>query len=152
MPTTTTELLTVALARLRDMRSAADEGSKELIAKRVAFEATIAVETISLQEQRASIAVAEDEVRLLALQAFEADNTNKKPAPGVEIKDFVTVYYEPSDAFDWALDHKLYLSLNKAEFERFAKSAPSMVAFVTVRQESKAQIATDLAKALGLAP
>ena len=142
--------LEIALDNLRFLRNEAAKLHEELAAKRDAFEKTIAGERASFALAIQIVGQAEDEVRHLALAAF--DGENRRPAPGVEIKMFTTVEYAEVNAFVWALDHKLYLSLNKTAFERFAKSAPSMVPFVAVAEEPRAQIATDLDAALGVKP
>jgi len=86
---------------------------------------------------------AEETLRNEAIISYEIDG-NRKPVPGVEIKLFTRLSYETGKAFDWALDHKISLSLDKKIFETLAKVNPPP--FVTIRQEPMAQIATDLSK------
>jgi len=89
--------------------------------------------------------VAEEEAKLreLTLQAYQATG-EKIPAPGVSVKVFQTLNYNPQEALDWALQHKIALTLDKKSFENIAKNTP--LDFVTINEEPRAQIATDLSE------
>lgn len=84
---------------------------------------------------------AEVKLRELALQIF-AETRDKAVAPGVSVKIFEVLDYEPKEAFKWAMAHQIALSLDKKSFETFAKATP--LEFVTIKEEPRAQIAQDL--------
>src|SRR3990167_169519 len=138
----THESLEHALICLLEQRELASKLSSELRARRDAFEATIAGDVAASKELVAQMTATEERVRELALAAY--DGTNKHVAPGVEIKVFTAVEYDSDVALAWAISHTLFLQLNRTEFERFAKGSPNRVdAFAIVREETRAQIATD---------
>ncbi len=91
------------------------------------------------------VSEAETTLREMALAAFEADPTNKKPGPGVGIRDSSVYVYRPEDAFEWAKEHGMCLKLDEGAYKALLKAgqAPG-----TVTTEPVATIATDLAKAL----
>jgi hypothetical protein len=95
----------------------------------------------------ADLVLAEEKLRHLAANAYDTDPTNKKVAPGVTIKMFTEIGYDKKLAFDWALEHKIALTLDTKAFEKIAPTAN--LDFVLVTQVPKATIATDLEKALG---
>ena len=84
---------------------------------------------------------AENLLRELTLKAYE-ETGNKNPALGVSVKVFQVLDYEPKEALKWAMEHQIALSLDKKSFEGFAKATP--LEFVTVTEEPRAQIATNL--------
>ena len=84
----------------------------------------------------------EDKLRELTLQAYEADPSNKNPAPGVGIRVSEKLLYDGQVAFGWAKEHNLMLQLNVKAFETFAKEGN--LDFVTVSQEASATIAQNL--------
>jgi hypothetical protein len=87
--------------------------------------------------------LAEEEslLRELTIKAYR-ETGSKSPAPGVGIREMTKLEYDAKEAFNWAIDHKIALSLDKRSFETFAKATP--LAFVDVYQEVQATIATDL--------
>ncbi|MBA7585417.1 hypothetical protein ES708_27396 [subsurface metagenome] len=87
---------------------------------------------------------AEEKLRELALQAY-AETGNKAPAPGVGIRERTVLTYDTAEAFNWALEHRIALQLNKTAFDKLAKTAPeTRPAFVMVTTEPQATIATQL--------
>jgi len=143
----THESLEHALICLLEQRELASKLAGELRARRDDFEATIAGDVAASKELMAQMTATEERVRELALAAY--DGTNKHVAPGVEVKVFTAVEYDSDVALAWAVKHGLFLQLHKTEFERFAKGSTGTVTeFVVVREELRAQIATDLRKAL----
>src|SRR3990167_809369 len=69
---------------------------------------------------------------------------NKNPIPGIEIKLFQEIRYDPTEAFVWAKEHNLALALDVKAFEKIAKTSP--LGFVAMAQIPRAQIASDLSK------
>lgn len=91
------------------------------------------------------VAQIEDGIRLAVLYRFQEDN-DKKPAPGIVIKIFQKILYDPKQAYIWALSHRVALQLDIKEFEKIAKVIP--VDFVTISEEPKVMIAADLDRVL----
>ena len=91
----------------------------------------------------------EDELRVMAVEAYEATG-NKKPGPGVAIREVLKMDYDPIVALDWAKKHDLCLTLDRKNFEDLAKRRAGDLDFVEYRNEAQAIISTDLGKALGL--
>lgn len=85
--------------------------------------------------------LAEDNLRLMTLQAY-AETGDKAPTEGVSVKLFQVLDYDPKEALKWAMEHQIALSLDKKSFEGFAKATP--LDFVTISEEPRAQIATKL--------
>ena len=90
----------------------------------------------------------ETELRQAVLRDYGVTG-EKKPTPGVEVKIFETLAYEDADAFAWANEHGIALSLDKRVFEGIAKGAAGNdMDFVTKGDEARVQIAQDLNKHL----
>lgn len=95
----------------------------------------------ALTQAGAEVAEVEARLRESTLQAY-AETGEKAPTPGVSIKLFQTMDYDPKEALKWAVAHQIALSLDKKSFETFAKSTP--LEFVTLGEEPRAQIAQNL--------
>lgn len=94
------------------------------------------------------VAYGEYELRQAAEDIFIATG-DRKPCPGVEVKDFTELVYDGNKAFEWAKFHEMALALDKKAFEAIAKAAQPPLDFVAIFKLPKATIATDLGKALG---
>jgi hypothetical protein len=88
---------------------------------------------------------AEVKLRELTIQAYQ-ETGDKKPAPGVGIREITKLNYDSDQAFKWALEHKIALTLDRKNFEQIAKSSPPD--FVEVSMDIQATIATDLSKTI----
>ena len=66
---------------------------------------------------------AEGEVRKIAVDEYDKTE-QKKLYGGVGIRVTYKPTYEPKTAFEWALDHKLFLLLDKKGFEKMCKTTP----------------------------
>ena len=88
---------------------------------------------------------AETLLRELTIKAYN-ETGSKQPAPGLGIREYTRLEYDPKEALKWAMQHQIALSLDKKSFEGFAKATP--LEFVQVHQEVQATIATDLNKVL----
>jgi len=84
---------------------------------------------------------AEGALREMAIEKY-SETGDKAVAPGVAVKIFEVLDYEPKEAFKWAMAHQIALSLDKKSFETLAKATP--LEFVTIKEEPRAQIAQDL--------
>jgi len=90
----------------------------------------------------------EQKVRETALTEYEA-TLDKKPAPGIEIKEFTKLKYDRTLAFQWAIEHDVALipaKLDEKTFERVAMT--TRPDFVDVRHTPQVTIAKDLTTAL----
>lgn len=139
-----TQTLSDAVARLAILRQKQGELAAVMKAKKVTFDATIAWLVEEKKANDAETAVAEKEVQALALAHFGATQ-ERKPADGVEIKEFNVISYSAADAFEWAKKSGLALkpeSLDEPAFEKIANATP--LPFVTYGKEPRAQIAKNL--------
>jgi len=81
-------------------------------------------------------------LRFEALEAF--DGENKQVSPGLTVKEYTVLEYDPDTALTHAVDHGLYklLNLDKRAFEAAAKSG--MFEFVLETKQPRVTIARDL--------
>lgn len=93
------------------------------------------------QNAKLSLEAAEAKLHLLTLAAYE-ETGNKKPAVGVGIQERTVLNYNLDEAFAWAKEHGMALSLDRRAFEKIAKADPPDC--VTIILEPRATIATDL--------
>lgn len=95
---------------------------------------------------RAEVAALEAEIREAAVAEFAASG-NKKPWPGVGIREVTRLSYDPAVAREWCLTQApALLMIDKRQFEKVAPSLPG--APVEVTKEAQATIATDLGEYL----
>lgn len=90
---------------------------------------------------REQVSKLETEVRAAAEDHFKATG-EKKPVPGIEVKQFTVVSYDPATALEWARQSGVALSLNKTEFERIAKTGS--LPFVKIDTEPRCTISQKL--------
>lgn len=98
----------------------------------------------------------DQQARASTLDLYGLDPTNKNPVPGVSVKLFTVCEYDPKIALAWAVSHRIALALDVKTFEGYAKVssatnrlfADGLEGIVTIKEEPRAQIATDLARAL----
>ncbi len=88
---------------------------------------------------------AEGDLRARAVETYQATG-NTKPGPGLGIKLMTVLHYDSGDALAWAKEHRLALALDRATFERLAKTARP--AFVAIETVPTGTIASDLGKHL----
>lgn len=143
-----TELL-IRVAELRDARKTAAQVAEELAAKRAAFDAENAVLLSTAKLADEAVRAAETSVRAVAAAEYEKTQ-EAKLCPGVTVKLFETLHYEPSAALAWAREHQMALipeSLDKKAFEKIAKAANGVGgSYIIV--EPRVTIAADLDAAL----
>lgn len=92
----------------------------------------------------AEVETLEREIKAVALAHYEATGETK-PAPGVTVKLFDIVRYDPADALAWAKQAGIALvpeALDAKAFEKIAKA--TRLPFVDIGQVPRPQIATDL--------
>lgn len=99
---------------------------------------------------RAMIANNEETIKALALDQYHAYG-EKKPAPGVTVKLFTALEYDPVRALDWARANlPEALTLDRRLFEAHAKGVAKTqpVPVVKVVQQPRVQIVTNLEQTL----
>ena len=133
--------LTVALLTLRDAREAEATTKQALKEKSDAFEATITDLVGAATDAGNARELAEATVRGLAVAVY-LESGNKAPAKGVTVVESSKLKYDAAEAFKWATEHNLCLSLDAKAFEKTAKATP--LPFVTTEVTPAARIATDL--------
>ncbi len=102
------------------------------------------------QEAKTKREKAEEALREAGLKEYEVTK-DKHPIPGTEIKVSVKLVYEPETALAWAIEHKQAVrpaSLNAKEFEAIVKAMAEKPDFVTMKEEAKATLASDMAAVL----
>lgn len=145
------------LREVMELRKTAAAKKLELKTATDAFTASIAPVSQAVKAAVEKMTAAETEAQALALEVYEVDKTNKKPAAGVEIKEFTQTEYDAKKAFAFCkakgiaivetLDEKAFLAIaatlndeQKAELGYTEKKVP------------QAQLAKDIEKAMSKAP
>jgi hypothetical protein len=97
--------------------------------KRQEAEAKFKAANIALwdKEDLLKIAVANGEktIRAEALEYYGI-NGNKKVLPGVNVADGTARLYDPADALQWAIEHKMCLKLDDAAFDLLCQDTKTM--------------------------
>lgn len=140
----TTSILTEQVREVATRRAERDALAAEVKDARAAFEATLGDKLARLKGLNEAVAMSEDAAKRLA-EAIHATTGEKKPCEGVQVKVSTVQEYDPAQALAWARTTQMALipeSLDVKAFEKIAKASP--LPFVTVREEGKAQLATDL--------
>jgi hypothetical protein len=129
------------LADARANQLAIDEEVRRV---RAEFDAANHALLANQRDGKGLIEALERDARALAL-ALYAVTGEKSVAPGVEIKVGKEYVYGPADALAWARETKMCLlpeSLDEKAFKKIAAATP--LPFVTIREEPKAFLATQL--------
>jgi hypothetical protein len=94
------------------------------------------------ERDKKELAEAEDTLRKLTLEAYQADPSNKKPALGVGIKIVKEAVYSPKVAFAWALAHETCLVLDTKAYEALMKAGQDVPG--TLEEVAQATISKEL--------
>ena len=138
--------------RLRDLaslRRRAAELKASLEARKAAFDTEHAALIAEAKSASEEVSVAEGAVKLLGLEMYHLDRSQKQLAPGVTVKEKSTLHYSLDDALAWARETKLALlpeSVDVKSFEKIAKA--TAIDFVVTIIEPQVQLASDLDAAL----
>ena len=138
------EILKQQLAEVAQRRQARDTLVAEVKAAKSAYDAQMADAVARLKQLQDDTDASEQAAKRLA-EAIYATTHDKKPCPGVEVKEQTLRDYKPEDAFAWAQQTRMALipeALDVAAFEKIA--AATDLPFVTTRKEGKAQLAKNL--------
>lgn len=145
------QLLDVAV-----LRATAQQAKDKLAAERAAFEAAHAGLIGAIQTLTAALEEAESRARATALAHYAATGETR-PVPGLEVKVFKALDYDPAAALAWARAHpdKDLLALDARTYEKRIKLARShdlpdwRDAPGEVGDEPRVQIARDLVPFFG---
>ncbi len=136
------------LARARD-----DERRSKVNIEKVQAKLEQTEEWIDLQQMKetlskiqSGIALIENDTRAVALAEYT--ESQLKDLGGVQIKTFTVLEYDENTAVNYCLEHQhaKLLKLDKRGFEKVAKELQPE--FVTIKEEPRAQIASDLSEYL----
>mgnify|MGYP001340786705 CR=1 FL=1 len=141
----TTDPLRGQAILVRDLRQTVAGLRDELSQRRQQWEEQNASLIAQARGAEQELAAQETRLREMGLERFQ-ETGDKKPGFGVEVKMFSEPRYEQDQALEWAVEHKLALTLDKKAFEGIAKHGA--IPFVRFEQVYRAQIASDLSKAL----
>ena len=74
------------------------------------------------------------------------DGTDKSKIFGVGVREYTHLNYDQKVAYEWAVEHVMFLKLDKGGFEKYARDGK--LDFVIVKKIVQATIAGDLSKYL----
>ena len=122
------------------------EQNKDLIAKLVSVGASLDTADKTLRD----LTLEEWNRRCACVTPAFPEKPDKQIVPGVEIKMRTVVKYNPTTAFNWAIDHKLALQLDKVVFEttmrNFHRLESAVPEFVEFEEQPVPYIAVDFSK------
>lgn len=118
--------------------------------ERKRWQETIREWTEAASEAAERVMEMEAELRAEAAERYAQDG-DKHPVPGVNIRVVRECDYDLIEARKWALTHfPPAMQLNRQVFEKFAMTFPASVAgVVEVREAAQVTIASDLSQAVG---
>ncbi len=140
-----------ALHRLNVKRAESDRIAEQLAKHREDFTASIAPLMTDHVNTKLAIGALEDEIRASTL-VLHATTGEPKPVPGVQVKMVKTYAIDEVAGLAWARVAKMALipeSLDLAAVKKIAAATP--LPFVVMTPEPRAEIASDLTKALASA-
>jgi len=129
------------IKRLAELRRKKAEIDEEIKISREAWMDENAGKILAASVAGDLVVEMEEKIRASAVAIFQ-ETGNKKPAPGVGIREVEKVEYDEETAIRWARyhEHDNLLSLKRADFERAAKSIrPDFVMVSTVPQATIAR-------------
>lgn len=144
-PLPTVDLLNEAVREVATQRAGYALISSMLGARRKQFDEANRDLIAQVKTLGESLSDAESVAKEIAIALYKPGD-DKKLAPGVGIRETKVIAYDDKKAFDWALDHKLFIALDVKPFEAYAKKTPPD--FVTMETKITATPATDLDAAL----
>jgi hypothetical protein len=144
-----TNPLVAATLALATARAALAERRGELATEQKRFDDENVERILAIRERTQDVVAAEITLRTLSLAAFDADPANKKPAPGVEIKATKVYAIDEVAGLAWAKEKQLCLIPEALDVAAVKKLATvQALPFVSITEEPKAFIASDLDKAI----
>lgn len=145
------EQLQEQVVRVHRARARHEALRAEVVSRRAAFEADNAPTIEEMKVAEADVNAREHALRALTVSHFNVTGETT-PVPGVAVKLFTTLDYDPVDAFQWAQEKGLAIkppSLDTKAFEKVVAALPEKPAFVRTIQTPNAQIKSDLSAVVG---
>ena len=102
--------------------------------KQIDFEEENKVLIDGISKLQTEILSSKDILEITAMKEFVETN-NKKLLGGLGIREYNILEYDENLAFNWALEHRMALQLNKKVFEKLIKISP--VDFVNIGIDTK---------------
>ena len=139
------------LQELAQARMNLDSSTEDVAMRQTALENTTAYECLAAAKEwqrrdREEIDRLTFQVREAALAAY-AEDGNKKPCPGIQIKLYSVVEFDEAEALAWCRDYGG--SLLRLDMKAFEKAAPALHgAPISITQEPRVTIARDLSEYL----
>lgn len=118
-----------------DITSDLDELIKTIKQKTELYEQDIKDLVESKKAKETEIQSIKDQIEPKVLQEFN-ETKNKKYCGGIGVQERSELTYDEVKVFEWALDKKLFLQLDKKSFEKVAES----IGAPTVKVEKKAKV------------
>lgn len=108
------DLIKVQEENLASMKTAYEESIKPIVEGLKTLKEKLEVERVIIEEA--------------AIKEFK-ETGNKKFVGGIGVQERKTLEYNEKEVFNWALDKKMFLSLDKKAFEKVAENigAPTVV-------------------------
>lgn len=131
---------------LADARTKYEELAAILASQKREWEKSVAKLAGFVADAKQALEVAEATLRVAAREYYDANPGTKKLPYGVGIRATSTLVYNETDAFAWAQEHKMALTLDKRAFEKIVKASP--LNFVSVKEDVFVTLPTDTAKLL----
>ena len=97
-----------------------------------------------LEEIEAELRELDCEIRDTRVAIY--DGTDKSKVFGIGIQERIHLNYDQKIAYEWAVEHNMFLTLAKSPFEKYARGG--QLDFVIVKKVVQATIAGDLSKYL----
>ena len=153
MKQTTWDGLKASLHELAVLRQISEELASSCQEIETALQATELYHKLEAERERhakirALMETVDALVREWALRAFMETN-NRKPMPGIELKEFKIVDFDPAKAMEWCATNAPVLIKHTLDASTFIKLAPGMAnAPVTIRAEMRPMISRNLSSYL----
>lgn len=138
----TQEEAKATVAEIASRRSTVAELKGKLNAARDEFNAQHAELIASIKEEESALSNVESQIRAAAAAAYQ-ETGNKKPFDGIGVRVGTDFIYDGEQAFAWAKEKGICLTLNEKEFKAICKT-PVRPDFVQEIESISATIASDL--------
>ena len=101
VPEEVKEIIRLQAEHVKDLRFQLKDLQDVYGALEKQFEATNSNQILLIAQTKAELEIAEADLRQEAIEAFVATG-EKRPGPGVEVKIYDILSYNPTHAFEWA--------------------------------------------------
>jgi hypothetical protein len=136
--------LEAQINQVRKLRSIVADQKAAIDSRMVAWKADNELLLSAYEADHRFMLDAEDLLRKLTLEAYQADPSNKKPALGVGIRIVKQVNFDPKEALKWAMRKEACIMLDETAFEKAVIAGIFQDIPATVTEEVQATISKDL--------